>query len=72
MKLTSDIISIVRAGGSVVIDSSKLTSDLISIVKSASSNSEIIIKGANKKLTSDLISISKAAGGKKVIFDLTK
>ncbi|MFW2611430.1 hypothetical protein ACOL21_04025 [Aliarcobacter butzleri] len=73
MRTTSELISIVRAGGSLIIKgSSKTTSELISIVRSASESSQVIIKGVNNKTTSELISISRAAEGKKVIFDLTE
>ncbi|MDD2508700.1 MAG: hypothetical protein PHS78_06645 [Aliarcobacter skirrowii] len=72
MKSTLDIISIVKAGGSVIINSSKSTLDICSIVKNASSNSQVIVKNASSKSTLDLVSIAKAANGKTVIFDLTE
>lgn len=72
MKSTLDISSIVKAGGSVIINSSKSTLDICSIVKNASSNSQVIVKNASSKSTLDLVSIAKAANGKTVIFDLTE
>lgn len=70
MKSTNDIISIVRAGGSIIIDSTKSTNDIISIVRAAGTNSQITIKNASKKSTNDIISIARASVGKPIIFDL--
>jgi antitoxin (DNA-binding transcriptional repressor) of toxin-antitoxin stability system len=61
-KTTSEIISIVAAGGSIIINQKKTTADLISIAAVAKkSGAKLIMK--QKKTTSDMISIAKAGGG---------
>lgn len=71
MKTTSSIETIVRAGGSVIIDSSIMTTSIEKIVRAASPTSQIIIKNADKMMVSSIEKIAKAANGKTVIFDLT-
>lgn len=70
MKLTSEIINILNAGGSVKINcKSKLTSELINIAMAASKNNvTLICTNAGCKLTSELINI--AAGKGHVVFEL--
>lgn len=71
MKLTSEIISILNAGGSIKINcKSKLTSELINMATAASKNNvTLICTNAGSKLTSELISIASAGKGH-VIFEL--
>ena len=71
MKLTSEIINILNAGGSVKINyKSKLTSELINIAMAASKNNvTLICTNAGCKLTSELINIA-AAGKGHVVFEL--
>ena len=71
MKTTDQIISIVRAGGSVIIDSSKTTDQLISIVRAAGQKNQITIKKAGSKTTDQLISIARAGCGN-VVLDMTE
>nr|WP_294475440.1 hypothetical protein [uncultured Bacteroides sp.] len=72
MKLTSEIISIINAGGSIKIDcKSKLTSEIIGMAEAASKKgTTLICANAGCKLTSDLIKIAEAGKGQ-VILELT-
>lgn len=72
MKSTNDILSIIRAGGNVVIDSSISTNDLLSIIRTMNSNNKVVIKGGSSKSINDLLSIVRAAGDKDVLLDLTE
>ena len=69
MKSTDQIKAIVKAGGSVIIDSSKSTDQLKSIVKVAQENVQVTIRKAGEKSTDQLKSIAKVANCT-VIFDL--
>lgn len=68
-KSTTDLCSIMRAGGSVSISSAKSTADLCSIAKAGSSSgTTLIVKNAGSKSTTDLCSIGRANPGN-VIFE---
>jgi hypothetical protein len=70
-KYTSEIVSIVSAGGGVIIDGDKYTSQLVTIATAAAkSGARVIIKGSSQKYASQLVSIATAGKGR-VIFDLT-
>lgn len=69
-KTTTDLCSIMRAGGSVKVSSSKTTTDLCSIARAgANSGGKLIVSDASKKTTTDLCSIARANPGN-VIFEL--
>lgn len=69
---TSDIRSIITAGGNIILDASKFTSsDLRGIATTASSqNVSLLLKNASKLTTSDLRGIA-TAGKHIVTFDFT-
>lgn len=71
MKLTSEIISIINAGGSIKIDcKSKLTSEIVCMAEAASKKgTTLICANAGGKLTSELIKIAEAGKGH-VLFEL--
>jgi ABC-type sugar transport system substrate-binding protein len=58
MKSTTDIRSIVRDGGNIIISSSKSTTDIRSIVREAKqAGTQVTITNASKKSTTDLRAI---------------
>ncbi len=60
MKITSNIIAIIKDGANVKVSSKKTTSDLREIVQEARrSGTTVIISGANSKITSDLRAIAR-------------
>lgn len=68
-KTTTDLCSIMRAGGGVSVPSNKTTTDLCSIARAGkSSGATLIVKNAGQKTTIDLCSIGRANPGN-VIFD---
>ena len=71
MKITADILAIVKAGASITFDgSAKITPDLLTIVKAATHVGQIVtIKNVGNKITPDLVAIAKA-GGVHVVLEL--
>jgi hypothetical protein len=69
-KSTDSVISIVRAGGNVIIGEQHSTDSVISIVRAAvQSGAHVTVKEGNKS-TDSLVSIARA-GKSSVTFDLT-
>lgn len=61
---SSELISIVNAGGSLILSASRPTNELINIVNAAKqSGNTVLIKDCFKKRTSELISIANAGEG---------
>ncbi len=71
MRTTADLMTIVAAGGGIIIDAkTKTTSDLIEIVSAAvRSGTTVIFTGLGSKTTSDLMGIG-STGKNHVILDL--
>lgn len=71
MKSTTDILSIVKTGASIMIDgATKSPTDLLSIVKAATADGQVVtLKNLNNKSTTDLLAIAKA-GGIHVVLDI--
>ncbi len=69
MKLTADLIVIVRTGCGLIIDAKKiLTTDLIAIANTAvSSGAKVTFTGVDNKLTTDLIAIGNTGKGNIVL-----
>lgn len=64
-KSTIDLCSIMKAGGSVSIDSSKSTTDLCSIARAGlNSKATLTIRNAERKSTIDMCLIAKAGNGR--------
>jgi hypothetical protein len=65
MRLTTDLVSILRAGGSLQMDgSTKLTLDLVAMATAAAdSGSTLTLHNMGKRLTADLVAIARAGKG---------
>jgi len=68
-KSTTDLCSIMRAGGGVSLPSTKSTTDLCSIARAGGgSGATLIVRNSGRKSTTDLCSIGRANPGH-VIFE---
>lgn len=65
VRLTSDLLQIVRAGGSLNIEAkARLTSDLVQIARAAKQGgATVTFTGMSLRLTSDLVQIARAGQG---------
>jgi hypothetical protein len=69
-KSLTDLIQIVRNGGSLALKvSSHTTADLVQLVRNGTAKSTIILRGADARTTEDLVQISRNATGT-VILDV--
>lgn len=68
-KSTTDLCSIMRAGGGVTVSATKSTTDLCSIARAGKdSGAKLVVTGAGSKSTTDLCSIGRANPGN-VLFE---
>ncbi|HEY9642395.1 MAG TPA: hypothetical protein V6C57_18050 [Coleofasciculaceae cyanobacterium] len=68
-KTTSDLVKIIEAGGSLVIEAERSTSDLIKLAQTANRVGTRLVLRKVSKTTLDVIMIARA-GGSNVILEL--